>query len=53
MREFPGLLPWHFGGDPYLTYRESRVIIDDYQEAIKQRKKEAAQARKSSGSKRR
>lgn len=43
-KEF-GLLPWHFGGEPYLTYLEADVfteaarrMADSYRESEKQAK---------------
>jgi len=40
MVTFPGLQPWHFGGEERYTWRESRVLVDAYQEKVEQDKKQ-------------
>jgi hypothetical protein len=48
MSEYPGLLPWHFGGDPYLTYREIGAIARNFDERMTERKRQAKDASKHS-----
>lgn len=38
-----GLLPWHFGGDDELTFREQRAYLDHYDDLSKARQKAARQ----------
>jgi hypothetical protein len=45
MREYPGLLPWHFGGEEALTFLEIHAIQDDFMAVMKARKKQADEAR--------
>jgi hypothetical protein len=38
--EYPGLLPWHFGGDERLTYAEILAYQRDFDDRVKARKKQ-------------
>jgi len=44
MTEFPGLLPWHFGGEQRLTYVEAQALIATVNRRGKERKEEAQKA---------
>lgn len=43
-----GLMPWHFGGEDELTYREQRAYLDHYDDLTRRRAREA-RARTRSG----
>lgn len=41
VREFH-LLPWHFGGDPYLTYPEIQVLLEagkEYADSVREQER--------------
>jgi len=46
MSEYPGLMPWHFGGDDCLTYDEMKALVDDFTARINERKKQARGGRR-------
>jgi hypothetical protein len=39
-----GLLPWHFGGDGYLTYAEAQAYLETFQAMAEERKRISRQA---------
>jgi len=41
-KEF-GLLPWHFGGDPWLTYDEIKEFVETTEEIITERQRVEAE----------
>lgn len=46
MTEFPGILPWHFGGDECLSYTEAKAFHDVYNLRQENRAKEAKEMNK-------
>lgn len=48
MKTYPGLLPWHFGGDDTLTWKEVKAIHEDFLEEIENAKKRQREAEKAS-----
>lgn len=49
-RDFPGVLPWYFGGDPWFTYEEAEAYRKaelELNDARLQRKREQDQRRPS------
>jgi hypothetical protein len=49
MTEFPGYLPWHVGGDPWLTYDEIDALMDALRRRADERRKAAGKARRGHG----
>jgi hypothetical protein len=47
MKTYHGILPWHFGGEPYLTWKEARAIIDDFRETMEQQKQQQKELERS------
>jgi len=43
MTEFPGVLPWHFGGDETLTWDEAQAFFDTFNARIKAREEQERQ----------
>lgn len=40
-REFPGVLPWHYGGDPWFTFDEADAYDAAYLDIVEARKQRA------------
>jgi len=45
MTRWPQLLPWHFGGDPWLSYAEAAGLVDAMAEEQRERSRGAAKAK--------
>lgn len=48
MTEYPGFVPWHVAGDPWLTYDELDALIEDAARRSDERKKANQAAAKKS-----
>lgn len=45
MARFPGLLPWHFGGEDCLTFEEADAVIEAVTASEREQARQAAKQR--------